>query len=159
MPELFFIVIGILFLIVGLMGAVLPVLPGPPLSFAGMLLIHFSPAHSFPISQLIIFGILAAAIAALDLLLPILGTKKTGGSKIGMYGATIGLVLGLFMLPPFGIFILPFVGALIAEMMTDRKFPQAMKAALGSFLGLLAGTLLKIAYSTTIIIFVLILLF
>lgn len=159
MPETILIIAGVIFLVVGLLGAVLPILPGPPLSFAGMMVIHFTPTHSFPLSQLIIFGFFAVLIVAIDIILPIYGTRKTGGSKNGMYGATVGLILGLFMLPPLGIFIMPFIGALIGEMMNDKKFAQALKAATGSFLGLLAGTFLKVAFSVTIIIFVLIELF
>lgn len=159
MPETLLIIAGVLFLIAGFLGAVLPILPGPPLSFAGMLMVHLTPSFNFPLSQLIVFGILAAAIAIIDLVLPVYATRKTGGSKNGMYGATIGLVVGMFMLPPIGIFIMPFVGALVAEMMSEKNFSQAVKAATGSFLGLLAGALIKMAYSITIIVFSLIELF
>ncbi|HSV87957.1 MAG TPA: DUF456 domain-containing protein [Bacteroidales bacterium] len=157
MPETLLLVIAIVLLILGLLGSFLPVLPGPPLSFAGMLLIHFSPDYSFPTFQLVLFGLLAVFIIVIDFLLPVYGTKKTGGSKRGMYGASIGLVLGIFLFPPIGIFVMPFIGALIAELSNKKDFAQAFKAATGSFLGLLAGTFLKLSYSIAIIVVCLIL--
>lgn len=151
MAEGLLIALGLLLLAAGALGAFVPVLPGPPLSFAGMLLIHFTGGYSFSTKLLIIFGILAAIITILDFLLPIYGTKKTGGSKRGMYGAAIGLVAGIFFFPPAGIIVGPFVGALVAELSNNKDIGPATRAAFGSLLGLLAGALLKFAYALAVI--------
>ena len=147
MAEGFLIALGILLLAAGAIGAFLPVLPGPPLSFAGMLLIHLTKSFSFSTQQLIWLGFWAAAITIIDLVLPVYGTKKTGGSKRGMYGAALGLLVGIFFFPPAGIIVGPFVGALLAELSNNKDLGPAAKAAFGSLLGILAGALLKFAYA------------
>lgn len=151
MAEGFLIALGILLLVLGALGSFLPVLPGPPLSFAGMLVLHFTPGYSFSNNQLIVFGLLAAIITVIDLVLPVYGTRRTGGSKRGMYGAAIGLVAGIFFFPPAGIIVGPFVGALVAELSNNQDLKPAVRAAFGSLLGLLAGALLKFIYSLAVI--------
>lgn len=151
MVEGFLIATGILLLIAGVIGAFLPVLPGPPLSFAGMLAIHFTKGFSFSNEKLFWYGLFAVLITLLDYILPIYGTKKTGGSRRGAWGAAIGLAAGIFFFPPAGIIFGPFVGALLAELSNNKDLGPAAKAALGSLLGLLAGALLKFAYSIIVI--------
>jgi len=152
MSETFLVVIAILFLITGFFGSFLPVLPGPPLGFAGMLILHFTQAYHFATTVLVVFGLVAVILIILDYVLPVYGTKKSRGSKRGATGATIGLIVGLFILPPMGIFIGPFIGALIGELTTKKEFSLALKAATGTFLGLLAGTLLKMGFTLAAII-------
>lgn len=138
---------GGLLMIVGLVGCVLPVIPGPPLSFIGLLLLHFSRYAEFSFEFLLMFGCVAVIVTALDYVVPIWGTKKFGGSRAGMWGAAIGLVLGLIFLPPLGIIIGPFAGAVIAEAITGKETSKAFKAGLGSLLGLMMGIGLKLAAS------------
>jgi uncharacterized protein YqgC (DUF456 family) len=140
---------GSLLMIVGLIGCVLPVIPGPPLSFIGLLLLHFSKYADFSFEFLLMFGCVAVIVTALDYVVPIWGTKKFGGSKAGMWGAAIGLVLGLIFLPPLGIIIGPFAGAVIGEALTGKEARHAFKAGLGSLLGLMMGIGLKLAASIT----------
>ena len=136
-----------LLMIVGLIGCVLPVIPGPPLSFAGLLLLHFSSYAEFSFEFLLMFGCIAVIVTIMDYIVPIWGTKKFGGSKAGMWGAGIGLVLGLILLPPLGIIIGPFAGAVIGEAISGKKTAEAFRAGLGSLLGLLMGIGLKLAAS------------
>ena len=112
---------GALLMIVGLVGCVLPVIPGPPLSFIGLLLLHFTRYADF--------------------------SFEFGGSRAGMWGAAIGLVLGLIFLPPLGVIIGPFAGAVIGEALTGKKAEKAFRAGLGSLLGLMMGIGLKLAAS------------
>ncbi len=140
---------GSLLMIVGLIGCVLPVIPGPPLSFIGLLLLHFSKYAEFSFEFLLMFGCIAVIVTALDYVVPIWGTKKFGGSRAGMWGAAIGLVLGLIFLPPLGIIIGPFAGAVIGEALTGKETRAAFKAGLGSLLGLMMGIGLKLAASIT----------
>lgn len=151
MAEGLLITLSILLLILGVVGSFLPVLPGPPLSFAGMLILHLTPGYDFTTKLLIVFGLLAAIITIIDLVLPIYGTRRTGGSKRGMYGAAIGLVAGIFFFPPAGIIVGPFVGALVAELSNNRDLAPAVRAAFGSLVGLLAGAFLKFLYSIAVI--------
>ena len=138
---------GALLMIVGLVGCVLPVIPGPPLSFIGLLLLHFTRYADFSFEFLLMFGCIAVIVTILDYIVPIWGTKKFGGSRAGMWGAAIGLVLGLIFLPPLGVIIGPFAGAVIGEALTGKKAEKAFRAGLGSLLGLMMGIGLKLAAS------------
>ena len=138
---------GALLMIVGLVGCVLPVIPGPPLSFIGLLLLHFTRYADFSFEFLLMFGCIAVIVTILDYIGPIWGTKKFGGSRAGMWGAAIGLVLGLIFLPPLGVIIGPFAGAVIGEALTGKKAEKAFRAGLGSLLGLMMGIGLKLAAS------------
>tara|TARA_B100001059_G_C17768487_1_gene547001 strand:+ start:945 stop:1445 length:501 start_codon:yes stop_codon:yes gene_type:complete len=142
--DIFLLFIGLLFMLLGIIGAFLPVLPGPITGWVGLLLLHLTSV----IPQDWVFLSLTLAIAiityVLDYIIPAIGTKKFGGSKHGIYGTTIGLIIGLVFFPPFGIIIGPFVGVLIGELMHDNKDSRrALKAAVGSFIGFLFSTGLK----------------
>lgn len=140
--DILLLIIGILCLLAGLAGAVLPI-PGPPLSYAGMIALHYSRFAEFSQNTLIAFGVITALVTVLDYYVPIWGTKKFGGTKWGMYGSGIGLVAGLF-LGPFGLFIGAFAGAFIGEYLNDKNTGRSFKAAVGSFLGLMAGIVVKV---------------
>jgi len=141
------ITLGILFIIGGILGGVLPVLPGPPLSYVGLLLLHFTERYQFSTRFLIIWAIITVVIYALDYIIPAWGTKRFGGSKRGVWGSVIGLVVGLFFFPPFGIIIGPFAGAVIGELTSGKDSGSALKSGFGSFVGFLTGTLLKLITS------------
>jgi uncharacterized protein YqgC (DUF456 family) len=134
-------------MILGIVGCVLPVIPGPPLSFLGLLLLHFSSYATFSIEFLLVMGAIAIIVTIMDYIVPVWGTKKLGGSKAGMWGAAIGLVLGLIFFPPLGIIIGPFAGAVIGEALTGKDAANSFKAGLGSLLGLMIGIGLKLAAS------------
>ncbi len=134
-------------MILGLLGCVLPVIPGPPVSFIGILLLHFTKFAHFSTEFLILWGTVAVVVTVLDYIVPIWGTKKFGGTRAGMWGAGIGLVAGIFFFPPIGIIIGPFAGAVIGEAINGKQAREAFKAGFGSFLGLLLGIGLKLAAS------------
>ena len=139
--------LGILFLILGILGGVLPVIPGPPLSYTALLLLHFTERYQFSTQFIIIWALVTIVVTALDYIIPVWGTKKFGGSKRGVWGSLIGLLVGIFFLPPLGIIIGPFVGAVIGEISGGKDNKAALKAGLGSFAGFIAGTLLKLITS------------
>jgi len=146
--DWFLAILGGLLILIGLLGALLPVLPGPPLSFIGLLLLHFTRWADFSTQFLVIMGVLATLVTAVDYVVPMWGTKKFGGSKAGVRGSTIGLVIGVFFFPPIGIIIGPFLGALIAELMINSDdFNKALKSGIGSLVGFLMGTGLKLGAS------------
>lgn len=141
--DIFLTIIGFAFILLGLAGSILPVLPGPPLSWIGLLFLHMTDAVPSDTSFLIITLIIALLIFALDYIIPAIGTKKFGGSRAGMIGTTLGLIIGLITPIPAGIIIGPFVGAYIGELTNKSDSKTALKAAFGSFLGFVTGTLLK----------------
>jgi len=148
--EHFLLVITILLVVLGFLGSFLPVLPGPPLAFCGLLLLKFTEQYEPSNQILLIYFVVGLIITILDYYIPVLGTKVLGGSKRGKIGSIIGLVIGLFI-GPFGIIFGPFLGALIGEFLNNTPIQKALKAALGSFFGFIMATLMKIVYTLFII--------
>ena len=139
--------IGIILLIAGILGCVIPLLPGPPLNYVALLLLHFTTRFQFSSKFLIVWAIVTAIVYVLDLVIPVWGTKKFGGSKRGIWGSLIGLVAGLFFFPPFGIIIGPFAGAVVGELTSGKQSFQALKSGFGSFVGFIAGIVMKLIVS------------
>jgi uncharacterized protein len=146
MTDYVLLILGIITMILGIIGCLVPVLPGPPLSFLGLLLLHFSKFGHFSSTTLILFGSLAVIVSVLDYLVPVWGTKKFGGTKYGTRGATVGLVIGIF-LGPVGIIAGPLIGAFVGEMLFKDDVNYALKAGFGSLVGFLTGIGLKLAAS------------
>lgn len=137
---------AIILLVIGIIGCLVPILPGPPLSYAGLILLHISRFASFSTEKLIILAAITVIVTVLDYIVPIWGTRKFGGSKYGMRGATVGLIIGLFLGPP-GIVLGPFIGAFVGELIYKDDVGYALKAGFGSLLGFLTGVGLKLAAS------------
>lgn len=127
----------------GLIGCLLPLLPGPPLSYVALLIMQLRSDAPFTTRFLLIWAAITIVVTVLDYVIPLYGTKRFGGTKYGIWGCTIGLVIGFFI-PPWGILIGPFIGAFIGEVMGNADSSNALKAALGSFAGFVMGTLLKL---------------
>ena len=142
--DILLIILGIVFLIIGIIGCVLPILPGPPLSWLALLLLHFTTQHQFSNRFLIIWAIIAVLVTIVDNIIPILGTKKYGGSKKAVWGSMIGLTIGLFVFPPIGLIIGAFAGAVIGELIDGKETSHALKSGFGAFIGFLGGILLKL---------------
>lgn len=134
---------GFIFMLLGILGSFLPIMPGPPLSWIGLLLLYLTKAVTDDWTFLIITLVVALLIFVMDYIIPAMGAKKFGGSKLGVIGATVGLIVGLISPIPFGIIIGPFVGAFIGELINKSDNKTAMRAAFGSFIGFLTGTFLK----------------
>lgn len=185
--DIVLIVLGAICLLIGLLGSVLPVLPGVPLSYLGLWLLHWTDRASFSWQFLTVWAVVVVVIQVLDYFIPAWGTKKFGGTKWGVWGSTIGLLLG-FVIGPLGIVLGPFVGAVVGELLYFNQHPEALtpptptiimpqdentqsegdnnasprpvkpvikpkpqtpfnralRAGFGSFIGLLAGTIVKI---------------
>ena len=139
--------IGIFMIIIGLLGCILPVIPGPPLSFVGLLMLHFTDFGEFSTNFLLLMAFIAIFVTILDYIVPIWGTKRFGGSKAGVWGSTIGLILGIFFFPPIGSILGPLVGAIIGESINGAEFKDSLRAGLGSLLGFLLGTGIKLISS------------
>jgi uncharacterized protein YqgC (DUF456 family) len=146
MSDYILLILGILLMILGIIGCLVPVLPGPPFSFLGLILLHLSRFGQFSNAALITLGTIAVVITLLDYIVPVWGTRKFGGSKYGMRGATVGLIIGLF-LGPLGIVLGPLFGAFVGEMIFKDDINYALKAGFGSLIGFLTGIGLKLAAS------------
>jgi uncharacterized protein YqgC (DUF456 family) len=136
-------ILGLICVIVGIFGSFLPILPGPPISWLGLLfllLTNIVPQDWWFLG--ITLGI-AIFVFAMDYIIPAVGTKKFGGTKAGMIGTTVGLIVGLIAPIPGGIIIGPFLGAFVGELINKADNKTAFKAAFGSFLGFLTGTFMK----------------
>ena len=146
--DLLWILLGSLLLIVGIIGSILPVLPGPITGWFGLLILHFSEAIPINYQLLGITFFIAILIFFLDYIIPGLGAKKFGGSKKGATGATVGLIIGLIAPIPLGFVIGAFLGALIGELIHNPKdLKRAIRSAFGSFIGFLASVSMKILVS------------
>lgn len=143
--DIVLLILGFILMLVGILGSFLPVLPGPPVSWAGLLLLVLTTAVPNDWWFLGTTAVIALIVVALDYVIPAMGTKKFGGSKAGVIGTMAGLLVAIFfpILGIFGIIIWPFVGALVGELINKADKKTALKAAFGSFMGFLTGTFLK----------------
>jgi uncharacterized protein YqgC (DUF456 family) len=139
-------------LLVGVIGSVIPVLPGPPISYLGLLLSHFF-INTMDSNSLFWIGVVVVVVTVLDYYLQIYGVKKAGGGKYAIRGSIAGMLLGIFLFPPFGILVGAFIGAYLGAKMDANK--NEVKIAFGALWGFVAGTVLKLCTSFYIIYFLL----
>ena len=123
--DIIWIIVGAICLLVGLAGCFLPALPGPPLSYVGMILLHLTDKVQFTATQLIVWAILVIIVQVLDYFTPLIGTKYSGGSKWGNRGCIAGTVIG--------------------KLLGGKLTHEALKAGLGAFVGFLLGVILKVS--------------
>jgi hypothetical protein len=145
MFEVIIIIIGSLLMLLGLIGSILPVVPGPPLSFIGLFLLALTQGFTSPLTTplILIMAFVTIAVTLVDHFLPMLGAKKYGASRWAVWGSLIGMVIGFFY-PPFGVLIGAFIGAVLLEWLVQKKKGQALKAGWGVFISFLWGTVLKL---------------
>jgi uncharacterized protein YqgC (DUF456 family) len=144
-------ILALLLALIGAIGAVLPGLPGTPVSFIALLLLIFCDGNDITTTALIINGILTVVITALDYVAPVWLTKRSGGSKYGTWGTTIGLVIGMFFGLP-GILLGPFLGAYIGELIAKTPSDKAFKVATMSFVAFMLTTGIKAAYGIYVLV-------
>lgn len=149
--DILFIILAVVLIIIGIIGCFVPILPGPPLAWLGLLLGYFSSYCHLNLFWLIFTFLMAAGATVLDYMLPTMITKASNGGKGATWGCTIGLIIGLFI-GPWGVIFGPFIGAFLGELFTTKfQFKRSIKAAWGAFLGFLAGIGIKL---TTVIQFI-----
>lgn len=141
--EIFLLIVAFLLMLVGIIGCIVPGLPGVPIAYAGLWVAQATDRIDFSWQMLLIWGIVTVVVSVLDYVVPAWGTKQFGGTKYGVWGSTIGVFVGLF-LGPWGVIIGPLVGAILGEMLGGKQMAEALKAGWGSFIGLLFGTILKL---------------
>lgn len=142
--DILLLILGFSCMIIGIFGSFLPVLPGPSISWIGLLLLYSTNAVPTNYWILGIALLITIIISVFDYVFPSRGTKKFGGSSYGIWGTNIGLIIGILAPIPFGFLLGPFIGALIGELIFDSKdHKRALKVATGSFIGLLASSFMK----------------
>ena len=145
MTDSLLIALCMLLMVLGLAGCLLPVLPGPPLAYAGLLVLHLTTRVELSVSALVFGLVLVIAVQVADTVVPVAGTRHWGGTRWGVWGCVLGSAIGLVFFPPFGFVTGSFLGAVCGEWLGGRGGYSALKAGFGAFLGFLAGTVLKLA--------------
>lgn len=144
--DILFIILGGLLIIAGFIGSFLPVIPGPPLSYLGLLALQLTSSHPFSWQFFHIWALIVGTLMILDNIIPAYGTKKFGGSAYGIWGCIVGMGIGIFF-TPVGLVAGPLIGAFVGELIGGKKSDQALRSALGSFTGFLVSTVLKVVAS------------
>jgi len=148
------IILGFLFALMGLIGCILPVIPGPPLSFFSLIILSYAKNwEPFSVTFLIVIAGLTILATVVDYVIPAIGAKKYGASKLGIWGSIIGMIFGLFIFPPWGMLIGAIIGALAGELAGGKKGKKALQASWGVFVGNIMGIGLKLAFSGAILFF------
>lgn len=155
--NILLIIIAFFCAVIGIIGSVVPGLPGPPISWVGLLLLSFTTADEISATMLIITAAIAAVITVMDYVVPSTFTKYFGGTKAGIWGCNIGLIISIFGLPfgpqgLLGLIFWPFAGAFVGELIAQKNGAPALKAAFGAFVGFLTGTLSKLVYCIVLLV-------
>ena len=148
MLETIAIICGAILVLLGIAGCVLPILPGPVLSFLGLLLLALLKQFSPPLTPtlIMIMAILTIVVTAGDYFIPLWGAKKYGTSKWGIWGSVAGMAIGIFF-PPFGMLLGALIGAVAVEWLAQKEKGKALKAGWGVIVGSLLGAVLKLGVS------------
>lgn len=141
--EIVLLIIAFICMVVGIIGCIVPGLPGAPIAYAGMWIAQATERVDFTWQELLVWGIATIVVSVLDYVVPAWGTKQFGGTKYGVWGSTIGVFVGLFA-GPWGVILGPLAGAILGELIGGKAAAEALRAGWGSFLGLLCGTILKL---------------
>lgn len=141
--DIFLLILAFVCMVVGIIGCIVPGLPGTPIAYIGMWIAQASEKVDFSWQVLLIWGIVTVVVTVLDYVVPAWGTKQFGGSKYGVWGSTIGVFVGLFG-GAWGVILGPLLGAVIGELLGGKAAREAIRAGWGSFIGLLTGTILKL---------------
>jgi len=142
------IILGCIFIIVGIIGCIIPGVAGPPFSFLALILLSIAKKwEPFSVPFLILMAVLTIVVTGLDYIIPAAGAKKFGASRYGFWGAVIGMIIGIIYVPPFGLIIGAFIGAFIGELLIGKQSYDALKAGWGVFMGVMLGILLKLIAS------------
>jgi uncharacterized protein YqgC (DUF456 family) len=152
MLEISILIAGLIINGIGIVGCVIPALPGPLISWLSLFLFFILPEHEISATTLVISGIFMAIVTAMDYVVPALGAKKFGSSKEGIWGGMIGIVVGLFFFPPLGIILGPLTGTMVGDLIAGGTFTKALNSGLGSLIGFLVGTSMKLIFSITVLI-------
>jgi len=152
--EIILVILAFILLIAGILGSVLPILPGPPLSYIGLLILNWSGHGTFSPLFLWVWAGIVITVTVMDYVLPAIMARKFGGSRAASIGSILGLIIGIFIFPPWGMLAGPFLGALIGELIHNKKDgTKALKVALGAFLAFIVGSGAKLITASLMLFF------
>ena len=143
MMDIFLLIVAGVLMVIGIIGCIVPGLPGTPIAYAGLWIAQATDRVDFSWQILLIWGIVTIVVSVLDYVVPAWGTKQFGGTKWGVWGSTIGVFAGLFF-GAAGVIIGPLAGAVLGELLGGKKVEEALRAGWGSFIGIFFGTVLKL---------------
>lgn len=152
MTEVAILIFGLLLNGLGILGCIVPALPGPLFSWLSLFLFFLLPEREFSTTTLIVSGLAMAIVTALDYIVPVLGAKKFGSSKEGVWGGMIGIVVGLFFFPPIGIILGPLIGTIVGDLLAGGTFTKALNSGIGSLIGFIVGTSIKLVYCIVVLV-------
>jgi len=145
---IFLLILACFLIILGILGCVIPGLVGPPFSFLALILLSITKKwEPFSSTFLIVMAVVTVVVTSLDYVFPAIGAKKYGSSRSGLWGAILGMILGILFLPPFGMIIGAFLGAVLGETISGKPSQEALKAGWGVFLGIMMAILFKLLAS------------
>jgi uncharacterized protein YqgC (DUF456 family) len=147
MIETILIILGLLIAVVGLMGCIIPALPGPPLNFLSLLILELAIDKAFPAEFYFLWGGITIAVTALDYVLPIMGAKVYKASSLGIWGSIIGMLIGILFFPPFGMILGLFIGAVLGELLAGKEDWEALKIGSVTFFASMLMIFIKLAVS------------
>ena len=152
--EIALVTLGLLLSLTGLVGSVFPAIPGPPLSFLALLVLSYAKNwEPFGTTFLIVTAGITVVVIVLDYAVSALGAQKYGASKYGIGGSILGMLIGIFFFPPFGMIIGAIGGAFAGELLAGKATREALKAGWGVFIGNLMGTGIKLAFCGVLLFF------
>lgn len=142
--ETILIIIGAFLIIIGLIGAFLPIMPGLPFSYVGLLMLQLTENPPFSLRFLIVWAVIVVMIQFLEQIASVAGAKRMGASSYGIWGSIVGAVVGFFMFPPLGIVFGPILGAYVGELINKKTSQEALRSAMGAVLGFFVSTFIKV---------------
>jgi len=145
--DYLWILLGLIFLVGGVAGCFLPILPGPPLAYISLLFLQLTKDAPFTFEFMLWIGLGTILITGLDYFIPPYAAKKFGGTRYGVMGSVVGIIAGLIIFPPWGVLIFPFIGAYMGEVLFGSERSVAKKAAIGTMIGLMSGVILKLSFT------------
>ncbi len=138
-------ILGSILVGIGIVGCILPVIPGPPFAYAAIILSYFlSRPRPYSLTFIILMGVVTVVVTLLDYIVPSVVSRKYGASKYGSWGALIGMIAGMVLFPPFGIFIGALLGAVLFELIFRPDIKRSLKAGLGVLVGIVLGIFIKL---------------
>ncbi len=141
--DIFLIILAGIFIVISIIGSIVPGLPGPPIGMIGVILLHITDKVDISLTTLIVCAVLTILVSILDYYLPIYSTKKFGGSKYAVRGSIIGMVVG-FLFTPIGVILGTFLGAVIGELLNGSDMVNSLKIGSVTFLGTILGLGIKL---------------
>ena len=147
MLDVIIIVLGLIVALVGIVGCIIPAVPGPPLNFVSLLLLEIIIDKAFSLEFYLVWGIITTLTILIDYILPIMGAKLYKASRWGIWGSVIGMLIGMIFFPPFGMIIGLLVGAIAGEFIAGKNSFDAFKVGAATFVASIIVILIKLIVS------------